>query len=99
MDDVIVIEAAHNLDDGIDLPNGGEEFVAEAGTLGGSFDEAGDINEFDRCRDDFLGLADFSQHLKPIVRNRDHTDIGVDGAKRVVRSLRITGARDCVEEC
>jgi hypothetical protein len=56
--DVFVFETADDLDDGIDFADVAEEFVAEAFTLGGAFDEAGNINEFYGRRDDYGGFGD-----------------------------------------
>ena len=47
VDDIVVFEAAHDLDDGVGFADGGEELVAEAGALGGPLDQAGDIDELD----------------------------------------------------
>ena len=41
----IVFEAAQNVDDGIHLPDVGQELVAETLAMTGSFDQAGDIGE------------------------------------------------------
>ena len=55
---VAVLEAAQDVDDGVDLADIGQELVAQALTLGGTADQAGDIDEFQRCRHDFHRLAD-----------------------------------------
>ncbi len=52
MDDIFILEAADNVDDGVALADGGEELVAEAFSVGGSFDEAGDVDEFEGGRHD-----------------------------------------------
>ncbi len=61
VDDVVVFETAHDLDDGIDFADVGEEFVAESGTFGGAFDEARDIDELDGGGDEFLRSGDFRE--------------------------------------
>ena len=48
VDDVLVLEAAHDLDDRVDLADVLEELVAEALALGGALDQAGDVHELDR---------------------------------------------------
>ena len=53
MGDVAVLEAAKNVDDGVDFADVGEELVAEAFALGGAAYEAGDIDEFEAGRNDF----------------------------------------------
>ena len=45
VDDVVVLEAAHDVGDGVGLADVGEELVAEALALGGAAHEAGDVDE------------------------------------------------------
>jgi hypothetical protein len=58
MGDVVVLEAAQHVHDGVDLADVGEELVAEAFALGGAAHEAGDVDEGDAGRDDLLRLRD-----------------------------------------
>lgn len=46
--DVVVVEAAEHVDYGIGLADVGQELVAEALALGGTFDQAGDVDDFHR---------------------------------------------------
>ena len=48
MGDVVVLEAAHHMHDGVDLADGGEELVAEPLAFRGAAHQAGDIDE-GRC--------------------------------------------------
>ncbi len=50
--DVIIFEAAHDLDDGVDFSDVGEELVTESFAGAGAADEAGDVNELDGGGDD-----------------------------------------------
>src|SRR5690606_41992187 len=52
--DLVVLEAAQHMHDGIDLADVGEELVAQPFSLGRASDEAGDIDKGDAGRDDFL---------------------------------------------
>ena len=45
VDDVLILEAAHHVGDGIGLADVGEELVAQAFTLGGARHQAGDVDE------------------------------------------------------
>ena len=54
MDDVAVLEAAHDVGDGVDLADVGEELVAEAFALRRAAHEAGDVDEGEPRRDDLL---------------------------------------------
>ena len=99
VDDVVVFEAADDLDDGVGFADVGEELVAEAGAFGCAFDESGDVDEFDGGGDEFLGSGDFGEDGEARVRDHDDPDVGVDGAERIVRRLRFAGAGYRVEEC
>ena len=44
MGDVVVIEAAEDVNNGICLADVGKEFIAQAFTLGGAFDETCDVD-------------------------------------------------------
>ena len=48
MHDVVVLEAAHHVRDGVGLADVREELVAEALALRGAGDQAGDVDELDR---------------------------------------------------
>ena len=58
MDDVVVLEAAQDMGDRIDLAHMAEKLVAEPLALGGAAHQPGDIDEFELGRDD----------LRPILR-------------------------------
>ena len=53
-----IVEAAHDLDDRVDLAHVREELVAQALALAGALHEAGDVDELDRGRDDDVGAGD-----------------------------------------
>src|SRR5438445_401072 len=80
VDDVLVLEAAHDLDDRVDLADVLEELVAEPLALGRALDEAGDVHELDRRRDDALGLRELRERLEPGVGDRDDADVRLDRA-------------------
>ena len=61
VDGVIILEAADDMDDGVDLADVGQELVAEAVALAGAGDESGDVDEFDGGRDDRAGVEDLFQ--------------------------------------
>ena len=50
MGDIGVIEAAEHMQDSVGLADIGQELVAEALTLAGALDKAGDIDYLHRCR-------------------------------------------------
>ena len=87
MDDVGVLEAATDLDDGIDFADVAEELIAEPLPFAGPFDDAGDVDELDRRGDDFLRNDVFRDPLQAAVGHADDAFVGLDGTKRIVRAL------------
>ena len=95
--DVVVLEAAHDVRDRIGLANVRQELVAEAFALGGAGDQAGDVDELDRRRQDARRLHDAREHVEARIGHRHDADVRIDRAERIVlrRDLR---ARQRVEE-
>ena len=96
--DVVVLEAADDLDDGVDFADVGEEFVAEPLPGAGALDEAGDVDELEDGGDNFLRLGDGAEFFQALIGDGDDAVVGVDGAEGIVGRLRLAGARDRVEE-
>src|SRR5690606_15490976 len=84
VDDVVVLEAAHDLHDGVGLADVAEELVAEAFAPGGAGDETGDVHELDGGRQGLLRLDDAGEHVEARVRHGHHADVRVDRAERIV---------------
>ena len=85
VNDVTVFKTTYDVRDGIGLANIGEKFVAQALTLGGTCDQAGDIDKLHGCRYNSLRFNDFGQIVLTWIRNRHHPNIGLDGAEGIVR--------------
>ena len=98
VDDVVVVEATDHVDDRVALADVGKEVVTLAFALGGAGDEARDIDDVDRGRDDDLGAGDRLQLLHAFVGHEDHAHVGLDRAEGVVRRLGLARAREGVEE-
>ena len=98
VDDVGILEAAHDVDDRVHLADVREELVAEALALAGAGDEAGDVHELDRRGDDDPGLRDLLQDREAVVGHRHDPDVGIDGAERIVGRLGLPRAGEGVEE-
>jgi hypothetical protein len=84
VDDVLVVEAADDVDDRIGLADVGEELVAEALALRRAGDEPGDVDELDNRRDDPLRLDDRREGAEPRVGQLDDADVRLDRAERIV---------------
>ena len=98
MGDVTVLEAAHDMGDGVAFADIGEELVAEALTLRGAAHQPGDIDEGEPRRDDLLRAGDLRQHVEARVGDCDIADVRFDRAEWIVRRLRGRRLRQRVEE-
>ena len=95
--DVLVIEAAHHMDDGVGATDVLQKLVAEARSLTGPFHQTGDIHKFDDGGGFFIGLVHLRQLVQPLIRHGHHAHVGFDGAEGVVGALG-TGVGDGVEQ-
>ena len=86
---VRVGEGAHHLADRARLADVGEERVAPALALGRAPDQAGDVDERHRRRDDLLRVEHLGQPVQPRVGQADHADVGLDRGERVVRGEHV----------
>ena len=84
VDDLVVVEAAHHVEDSVCLADVREELVAEAFAFACAFDDARDVDELHGGGDDGVGLDVFDDAVEAGVGDGDHADIRVDGAERVV---------------
>ena len=85
MDDVVVVEAAHDVDDGVGFADVGEELVAQAFAFARACNQTGNIDELDDGGLHFLRIDDFRQLRHARVGHFDDADVGFDGAEGIVR--------------
>ena len=86
MNNVVVLEAADDMGNGVALTDVGEELIAKAFALARAGNQTGDVDEFDSGRNDFLGMVDFGERLQARVRNLDDAHIGINCAEGVILS-------------
>ena len=91
--DVVILKAAHHLHDGVDLADVAQELVAEPLPLARAAHQPRDVHKLDHRRDQFLGMGNFRERGQPGIGHNDDPLVGVDGAERIVRRLRL--ARPC----
>ena len=84
VDDVVVGEDSNHLADGIALANVGQELVAQAGALGRTLDDPGDVDEGHRRRKNALGAEHLGQSRQPRVGHWNDALVGFDRGERVV---------------
>ena len=97
MDDVAVVEAAQHVQDGVALPDIGQELVAKTFPPACTAHQARDVDDVDRGGNRALRVADFRQHLQALVRDIGGAEVGLDGAEREIGALGAPGAH-AVEE-
>ncbi len=97
MDDRVVVVGAHDVDDRVGLADVRQEAVAEALAAVRARDEARDVVEVDRVRDDLRRAHDASDRVKALVGDGDDRDIRLDRRERVVRGVD-AGLRQRIEQ-
>ena len=97
VDDVLVFEAANNVNDCIYFADMRKELVAQTFAAAGALDETGDVNELDGSRSHLFGLIHFRQNIQTGVGNGYNARVGLDGAEGIIGSLRAC-AGDGVEQ-
>ena len=90
VDDIVVVEASDDVDDGVRLPDVAEELVAEAFALGGALHEARDVDEFDGRRHDVLRMDQVIELLEPTVGNGDDAGIRLFSGDTRVEGNNVT---------
>ena len=97
MHDVVVVEAAQYVDDGVGLTYIAEELVAQTFSFAGSFHQSGNVHDVACGRNDAPGMNQFRQFVQTFVRHGDLSHLCVDGTERKVCSLCL-GTRQTVEK-
>ena len=97
MGDVLVLEAAHDVHDGVHFADMGEELIAEALAAARTLHEARDIDEFDDGGGHLLARIEGGKLVEPLIGHGDDAHVGLDGAERVICHLGAR-VRDGVEE-
>jgi len=98
VDDIFVVKAAHDLDDGVGLADVSEKLVTEPFSLGRSADQAGDIDKFDRRGNYLFGFNDLCERLKTLVRDGDDADVWLDRGERIICGKSSLLRRECVKQ-
>ena len=81
VNDVFVIETAHDMHYCIALANICKKLVAETFTLAGTPDESCDVDDLHRGGNDLLGLDERAELGEPRVGHRHNAGVRLDGAK------------------
>src|SRR5690606_28230020 len=82
--DVGILEAADDVQDGVDIANVGKEFVTQSFPHRGPPHDASDVDQLQDGGDHLLGRDVLLDELQAAVGNRHGPHVGLDGAKGVV---------------
>ena len=86
--DVVILEAAHHLDDGVRLPDVAQEGIAQSFSLAGAPHQTGDVHKFLGGGQNPLGIHDGRQGRQAGIWHVHDPGIGLDGAEGVVGRSR-----------
>lgn len=80
VDDLSVVEATNDLEDGIDCTNVGQERVAETSTSRGTTGQTSDVVDGKVSRDARLGLVLLAKPVEAVIGDDDAGLFGIDGS-------------------
>lgn len=80
VDDLGIVEATDDLEDGVDGANVGQERVTETSTGGGTTGQTGDVVDGQVGRNLGLGLVLLAEPVEAVIRDDDTGLFGVDGS-------------------
>ncbi|MPN63921.1 hypothetical protein SDC9_211688 [bioreactor metagenome] len=84
MNDIGIFKSPDDMDNGFDFTDMGQELVAQTFAFGSTFYQTGNIIELNRCFNFLFGMIHLGQAVQPLVRHRDDTDIGLNGAEGII---------------
>ena len=88
MHDVLVVKAAHHMDDGVGAADVLQELVAQTRALAGALHQTGDVHELDDGGRFLVRLIHLRQLVQPRIRHGHHAYVGLNGAEGIVGALR-----------
>ena len=95
---VVILETAQHMDDGIDLTDVAQKLVAQPLPLRRAAHKACNIDKAQLGFDNLLRPADFSNGLQPRIGHRDIADIRLNRAERIIGRLRRRRLRQRIEQ-
>ena len=98
MVDVFAFKTAHDLNDGIHLPDVTQKLVSKPFALARTGHKPCDIHKLNRRWQDFFGLREISKFLQALIGHVHDSDIRLDGAEWEVGRLGLARAGDGIEE-
>ncbi len=93
VNDVVVLEAAHDVGDGVRLADVGQKLISEPFPLGRATHQSRDVDEVDGRRHRRLRVIESHQGVEAFVGDRHHADVRLDGAEGIVGDRRAGGGK------
>ncbi len=87
MGDVVIVEAAQNMKNGVCLSDICQELVPQTLSFACSFHQTRDIYYFHGCRNGALRMTHFGKDIKSLVRHVRRARLRIYGAEREVGAL------------
>ena len=81
--DILILEAAHDVNEGIDIADVGEELVAQPLPAGSAFGQAGDVHEAHLGGDDLLRLDVPVDAGEAVIGHGHDADVGLDACEGI----------------
>ncbi len=75
-----------------------EELIAEPFARARAFDQAGDIDKFNRGRHNFLRMRHFGELRQARIGHSNNANVGIDRAEGIIFGRRFVCARDRIEK-
>ena len=87
MGDVVIVEAAQYVQDGIRLTNVGQELITQPFALARTLDQPCDVHDLYGGGYDALGVYDLCKLIETLIGDGDHADVRLDGTEGEVGGL------------
>jgi hypothetical protein len=94
---IALLEETQDVGDGIDLTDRPQKLVPQPFAPARPLHQTGDIDELDGARGALLGIEELLELEQPGIGHRHHTQVAVDGGKRIVGDVGVPG-RQGIEE-
>ena len=95
--DVAIFKATNYLSNSVYFADMCQEFVTQTFAFGCAFYQTSDINETHCSRNNSSCFYHIAQNIQSVVRNINYTNVGFNGAERIVSSFRASFS-NCVKQ-
>ena len=86
---ILAVKTTENMENSINSTNVGQESVSETTTFSSTLDKTSNIGNLQNSRNIVLRLKGIHHKVKTLIRNRDTSDIRINGAERIIFSRNL----------